>query len=564
VARRRVRSTGQWRQPLLPGLLTQVDEQRLGDTGRAAAAATVAAGTPAWVTALVGPATGADWERAWFREGCRYACRLATVALDDLEGQVHACRPGGYVVEGWRERTLVTQFGDMRVRRRLYRAPDGAAHFLLDEHLGWVRGQAATPAFATLLVEWATDMPFRTAARRVGEATAGVVSGSTVWRLLQQLATRVTAHEQVTHATWAETAAVPAPEGERVVPVLYLEADGVWVKTQREPTHRTGYELKCASMYEGWEWLAGPTPGHPRPHYRLQEKQVYCHGHMRADARAPIPFWDGVSLALSRTYDLSQIPVVVVGGDGANWIDTALEGFSQAVRQRDGFHLARDAGRGWGPETGATLYQAVRAGTQATATALLALLALPTPQRPVAVLPPPASSTASPATDATHGDRTRKSTRSTTWSAAQIQRARATFTGQVGTLDGAVDWRLQVSPDLVPPGARGLGTQEGTNAHLLAKRMKHKGMAWRATGAHAMAKARELVTNGGYAALTPWCHRPAPPTRHSPRYPGGYTGVGPLPWPQASCPTTHGPLSDPTAAILRHIDTGARSRHRLS
>ena len=63
---------------------------------------------------------------------------------------------------------------------------------------------------------------------------------------------------------------------------------------------------------------------------------MYCHGHGRADAQAPIPFWDGVSLALSRTYDLSQIPVVVIGGDGANWIDTALESFppTQAHRLR--------------------------------------------------------------------------------------------------------------------------------------------------------------------------------------------------------------------------------------
>ncbi len=424
-------------------------------------------------------------------------------------------------------------------------------------------------------------MPFRTAARRMREATAGALSGSTVWRLLQQATKRVTAHEQATHATWAETAALPTPEGERVVPVLYLEADGVWVKTQREPTHRTGYELKCASAYEGWEWLAGPTPGHPRPQYRLQEKQVYCHAHTRADARAPLPFWDGVSLALSRTYDLSQLPVVVVGGDGANWIDTALEGFPQAVRQRDGFHLARDAGRGWGPETGATLYQAVRAGNQATAPALLSLPPpqpppFPQPaQRPVALVPSPATVTvtvttpslgtaavpavASPTTEPAHGSRTTRST----WSVAQIQRARATFTGQARTPDGAVDWRLQVSPDLVPPGARGLGTQEGTNANLLARRMKHKGMAWRATGARAMAKARELVTNGGAAALTPWCTRHAPPPLLSSRYPGGFAGAGPVPWPQAACSATHGPLTNPIAAILHRIDTGARSRHRL-
>lgn|GEM_PF-6716242 len=87
------------------------------------------------------------------------------------------------------------------------------------------------------------------------------------------------------------------------MPVLYVEADGVSVKTQLEPTHRTGCERKCASVYEGWDWLAGPTPGHPRPHYRLRKKQVYCHGFARADAKAPppsVPFWEAVDLTLWR------------------------------------------------------------------------------------------------------------------------------------------------------------------------------------------------------------------------------------------------------------------------
>jgi hypothetical protein len=303
------------------------------------------------------------------------------------------------------------------------------------------------------------------------------------------------------------------------------------------------------------------------------EKQVYCHAH----DQAVLPFWEGASLHLAHTYDLSRVPLVVVGGDGANWIDTATEVFWRTVRQRDGFHLARDAARGWGTNAGATLYQAVRAGDQATTAEVLALPAPTTPttsRRTVALLPAPAPLAPAPLAPAPLAPAplapaplvvatgTVRTTQGT-WSAAQVARARTTFTGQVRASDAAVDWRLQVAPDLVPPDARGLGTQEGTNAHLLAKRMKHKGMAWSAPGARHLAKARELVTNGGYDALAACCHRPTAPTPARPRAPGGFAPTGPLPWPQVRCPDAHGPLTDPTAATLHRIDTGGRARPRL-
>ena len=155
-------------------------------------------------------AAAADWEGPCFARP-PLAHRLAGAELDAVEQRLHAQRWAGYVAVGWRERTLVTRFGEVRVRRGLYRAPDGAARFLLDEHLGWPAGQAATPDFAALLVDWASDVPFRAAARRMAQATARVVSGSATWRLLQQVAQRVTAQEQATHPAWAATAALPTP-----------------------------------------------------------------------------------------------------------------------------------------------------------------------------------------------------------------------------------------------------------------------------------------------------------------------------------------------------------------
>jgi hypothetical protein len=519
-----------------------------------------------------GERAGPDWEERCYAAGCAFARDLACGLLAALEAWLHLTRPAEYRVEGWRTRVLVTRMGDLRVRRRLYRDAAGASHFLVDEHLGWLPRQVVTPSVLALLVDWATDVPFADAARKLAAATAGVLSlsGPTVRRHLRRVAERVRAAEVATHATWETTGRVPGPAGERVVTPLYVEADGVHVKTQREPAHRGGYELKCASAYEGWERVADPTPGHPRPHYGLVAKQVYCHLH----ASDTVPFWEGASLALHRTYDLSQLSLVVVGGDGANWIDTASDVFARVIRQRDGFHLARDAARGWGTETGATLYQAVRAGDQATTLDLLPLLPAPPPRlalppppalpaEPAAVPPaepaavpappPPAEPAAVPPAEPAAPRRARPAH----WSRRQVARARTAVRGQVGTPDAGADWRIQVAPEEVPPDARALGTQEGTNAHLLARRMKRRGMSWTVLGAQAMGKARELVTNG---TLAPWCLATAPTATvpPPPHHPARVAGLpeAPLPWPRVACPAAHGPSHDAAVAHLQRVLQG--------
>jgi hypothetical protein len=221
-----------------------------------------------------GEVAGPDWEERCYVAGCAFARELAQGLLVALDAWLHLTRPAGYRVEGWRTRVLVTRMGDLRVQRRLYRDVAGHCHFLVDEHLGWVPRSVVTPSVLALLVDWATDVPFAAAARKLAAATAGVLSGPTVRRHLRRVAARVQTAEVATHAAWETTGRLPQPAGERVVTPLYVEADGVHVKTQREPAHRGGYELKCASAYEGWKQVATPTPGHPRPHYALVAKQV--------------------------------------------------------------------------------------------------------------------------------------------------------------------------------------------------------------------------------------------------------------------------------------------------
>ena len=66
-----------------------------------------------------------DWEEECYREGCAYAREQTKRRLRALDDELLGDKPTGWTVLGFRERTLVTRFGDMVVRRRLQARPSG-------------------------------------------------------------------------------------------------------------------------------------------------------------------------------------------------------------------------------------------------------------------------------------------------------------------------------------------------------------------------------------------------------------------------------------------------------
>ena len=79
---------------------------------------------------------GVDWEEESYREGCAYARERASVRLKELDDRLLRSKPKGLRVGGFRERTVETRFGDVVVRRRMYRDQEGEAEFALDEYSG--------------------------------------------------------------------------------------------------------------------------------------------------------------------------------------------------------------------------------------------------------------------------------------------------------------------------------------------------------------------------------------------------------------------------------------------
>lgn len=393
---------------------------------------------------------GGDWEEQIYAEGCYWARCEAEARLGELEVRLHGERPLGWEVVGTRERCMVTRFGEVRLRRRLYRDEEGSYRYLLDEHLGLPAQQLATGSVTKALVSLSGDVGFEKTGQHFSSLTAGVLSTATIWRLKERVARLALASEEAEGDAVYKRGSRSNQEGERKVSQLFMEADGVYVRLQGEESK--GMELKCGMAYEGWERQGGE-----RENYRLRGRRLYVHG------VPTMSFWEGASLAWSHTWDWRAVKQLVLGGDGAKWIAGGGPLFGRYYWQLDGFHLARATRRALGSEAGKLLFQAMRSGDFDSA----AVLWHNTPRRNFKSIRP-----------------------ITRW----LDNLLADRQGQ--------DWRLQA--ECTDDTVRGLGSMEGNVAHLIAGRMKGKGRSWSRQGAIHMAKLRQLILND---ELEQWCRR---------------------------------------------------------
>lgn len=298
-----------------------------------------------------------------------------------------------------------------------------------------------------------TQTSFGKVSKTMEKLTAGVLSRSTIHRMLQEVSETAIGVEKQEWEYCFNEGKLPTPGVEKA-PLLYTEADGVNVHLQREGEQKR-YELKSAIAYEGWELIGDER-------YALVNKRVYSHSNPH------IPFWDGASLQWNKHWDMSCVELIVLGGDDANWINTGAIELPWCVRQLDGFHLARSCRRGW--KKGDDMYAAIRSGRARFTLGQLE-------------------------------EREGK--------AAEKERNHV-----LKCLDRGVDWRRQVegtpSSFLVSDQSRGLGTMESNEDKLFADRMKKRGISWTIKGAQHMGKAIQLVANGD---LKDYCGRKPPHMR---------------------------------------------------
>lgn len=378
------------------------------------------------------------WEEEVLKWAYQLAQSVSRVLLEKMDEELMKGREKHLKLEGSRERWVTTLFGDVRIRRRLYRDPWGNSRFLLDEAIGLRKRSQASPRVEELATFLCSHLPFEKCEGLLKALLPDGISHTTIHRLVGRVVDPHLEEEEKEMAELFQDGVVPESEG-RVVPHLMVEADGASIALQREEERRT--EVKVGIAYEGWQPI-----GEGR--YKLKEKISYT-GIMEGER-----FWEGFSLALAKRYDLSQVGQVIVGSDGAGWARGGVD-LLGGIFQLSRFHLVRALHRGVGEELAREVYQACVAGDVAKADSLL--------QR---------------AQEGSRGE-----------SAKRIARLRGYL---LNNSPGLRDYRLEVGYD----GLRGLGAIEGNVDKLIANRMKKRGMSWTKRGGNRMARLINLRERG--------------------------------------------------------------------
>lgn len=374
----------------------------------------------------------------------RVAGMVLVWALERVDDQLMKQREAGvWECIGFRSRGSVSSFGEFSVRRRLYRnRKTGEYRFLLDEALGWGGKRRLTPRMEKLAVELSTEMPFRRAAR-IMNFLVPAVSPMSVWGVAKKAGERAVEEGRRERAKVFEEGQVPA--GTKPISQLFLEADGVLIPQQRNVQRHD--EVKLVTAYEGKRSLGGNRK-------ELVNRRIIAG---REDGEA---IWEEASVVLGKTWDLTQVEEVHIGGDGASWVKVGVELFPNASFHLDPFHLRRRLTEALAHDEGH--YEAVIEGLK-------------------------------------------ELDREVTMRALEgaIRQSRGTRRKRVQKLK---DYLLENWEGIAElPEEKRLGAIEGEIRHTIARRMKRIGARWTPGGTNRMARLLAARSNGELHRYVAWC-----------------------------------------------------------
>lgn len=268
-------------------------------------------------------------EQEIYEYGCEIARELMSQVLKGLDDHLAKERNREiYRDKGGRKTSIKTLMGEVEYKRRVYEQKNDAGIkeyvYLLDEALEFQKVGMFSGNLAQLVIEAASNVSFRKAAKAIRSTTGQTISHGGVWHIVQAVGEKLGAEEKeqvkaLTHE---------CSQGKREQEILFEEADGVYLSIQGKDRKKAKrQELKVAISYEGWKAASSNR-------FETVNKLV-CAGFEPADEFRKIK--EGM---LGLEYNLDEIKVRILNGDGAAWIKNHSTG-EDVHYQLDPFHKNR-------------------------------------------------------------------------------------------------------------------------------------------------------------------------------------------------------------------------------
>lgn len=267
-----------------------------------------------------------EFEEKLYSEVCRAGREVYAAALERFDKELHKARNRrAYRDKGLRGTVIKTLMGEVEYKRHVYSFTDEDGKpgtvYLLDEAVGRSGSGFISEALTERIAESVCEMPYRKAAAEIGSLTGQSLSHTAVWNVTQKLGGRVDEKERAD----ADSARQNKGRGKREVKLLFEEQDGVWLHLQGKDRKACGKsrEMKLAIAYDG-----AVKTGKKR--YELTNK-VAC-----ANFEGVKEFYRRKEGLIAANYNVDEIEMRVLNGDGASWIKESIGG--DTVYQLDTFH----------------------------------------------------------------------------------------------------------------------------------------------------------------------------------------------------------------------------------
>lgn len=272
-----------------------------------------------------------ELEKRIFEYVCGLARESTVQVLENYDKELAKGRDKKqYRCKGKRQTSIKTVYGEVEYQRNVYRTEteDGqSAHiFLLDEAMQMDKIGLISTNLAEKIALTVTESPYRVTADIINDTCGQSIRAGGVWNMMQRLGERI--GEEESHAVRQMNAG--QPEGEKMVPVLFEEMDGVWLNMQDEHHRKMKkQEMKVFTMYEGRD-----AEKEKNGRSRLVEKVT-----LAGMEKAP-EFHEKRETCIRKKYNADEIGQRILNGDGGSWIKEQYD--PDVIFQLDRYHIYQE------------------------------------------------------------------------------------------------------------------------------------------------------------------------------------------------------------------------------